>query len=117
MKIRYTYDFHTRRFIHLILYGFAGYAFDLESRTYSLGGGIRQYNPNIGRFMQRDPLGFAAGDLNLFRYVKNNPARFVDPSGECGLFIANLVLNVFGLGLGNIVTGCRASLNDHGSET
>jgi RHS repeat-associated protein len=41
----------------------------------------RYYDPLTGRFMVRDPLGFAAGDVNLYRYVGNNPTRFKDPFG------------------------------------
>jgi len=29
--------------------------------------------PNLGRFMQSDPLGFDAGDANLFRYCGTDP--------------------------------------------
>jgi hypothetical protein len=39
------------------------------------------YSPLIGRFMQRDPIGPAAGDENLYRYVDNDPINFDDPSG------------------------------------
>ena len=31
--------------------------------------------------MSEDPIGFAAGDANLYRYVGNSPTNFVDPSG------------------------------------
>jgi hypothetical protein len=34
-----------------------------------------------GRWTSRDPLGFDAGDSNLYRYVNNNPQNGVDPSG------------------------------------
>jgi RHS repeat-associated protein len=47
----------------------------------------RYYDPLTGRFMARDPLGFSAGDVNLYRYVGNNPINLCDPSGlfEWGL--------------------------------
>jgi RHS repeat-associated protein len=41
----------------------------------------RMYDPTTGRFLSRDPVGFAAGDPNLYRYVANSPLLFVDPSG------------------------------------
>jgi len=41
----------------------------------------REYNPALGRFLQRDPIGFA-DDYNLYRYVKNNPTTYTDPSGN-----------------------------------
>lgn len=42
----------------------------------------RWYDPNAGRWLSEDPLGFAAGDQNLYRYVFNAPIRYTDPSGE-----------------------------------
>jgi len=39
------------------------------------------YDPSIGRFLTQDPLGFAAGDINLYRYVRNSPLNDTDPSG------------------------------------
>ncbi|MBI4022723.1 hypothetical protein HY375_00985, partial [Candidatus Berkelbacteria bacterium] len=41
----------------------------------------RWYDPALGRFISPDPTGFAAGDTNLYRYVKNQPDRLVDPTG------------------------------------
>ena len=42
--------------------------------------GWRCYQPSIGRFIQRDPLGLRAG-LNLYAYVDGNPTGAVDPAG------------------------------------
>lgn len=39
------------------------------------------YDPHIGRWLEEDPIGFAAGDPNLYRYVRNNPTNATDPSG------------------------------------
>ncbi|MBY0459368.1 MAG: RHS repeat-associated core domain-containing protein, partial [Gemmataceae bacterium] len=41
----------------------------------------RRLDPTTGRFTSDDPLGFAAGDPNLQRYVKNNATNATDPSG------------------------------------
>jgi RHS repeat-associated protein len=46
----------------------------------------RNYDPIRGVWMQEDPLGLAAGDSNLYRYVGNDPANAVDPSGLISLF-------------------------------
>lgn len=41
----------------------------------------RQYDPDTGRFLQEDPIGFFGGDLNIYRYVGSNPISSKDPSG------------------------------------
>ncbi len=41
----------------------------------------RYYDPQDGRFLSEDPLGFAAGDVNFYVYVGNNPVNANDPSG------------------------------------
>ncbi len=40
----------------------------------------RYYDPEVGRFINKDPIGYAGG-LNLYGYVGNNPIRFTDPAG------------------------------------
>lgn len=41
----------------------------------------RYYDPEVGRFISEDPIGFEGGDLNLMAYVGNNPIMLVDPEG------------------------------------
>lgn len=41
---------------------------------------MRAYAPGAGRFVQADPLGYAAG-LNLYGYVGSEPIGRIDPSG------------------------------------
>jgi RHS repeat-associated protein len=41
----------------------------------------RYYDPDVGRFVQRDPLSYSVGP-NLFSYVQNNPINWRDPSGR-----------------------------------
>ncbi|MGV1099034.1 RHS repeat-associated core domain-containing protein [Thiovibrio sp. JS02] len=45
----------------------------------------RYYDPQVGRFISKDPIGFAGGDVVLYGYVQNNPVNFVDPSGNVTL--------------------------------
>ena len=42
----------------------------------------RYYDPQVGRFISEDPLGFDGGDLNLYAYAGNNPINFIDPEGK-----------------------------------
>jgi len=63
-------------------YTFTSREFDAESGNYYYR--ARYYSGVIGRFISEDPIGFAAGDSNLYRYVFNNSINFFDPSGlEC----------------------------------
>jgi len=41
----------------------------------------RDYSPTLGRFIERDPIGFEAGDSNWYRFVANGPTGRTDPSG------------------------------------
>ena len=41
----------------------------------------RVYSPDLGRFLQTDPLRFSAGDVNIYRYVGNNPINGTDSFG------------------------------------
>jgi RHS repeat-associated protein len=62
-----------------VIYGYAGREYDLESGLYY--NRARMYNPDMGRFVSRDPIGLAGGDVNSYRYVSNNPIRLNDPMG------------------------------------
>ena len=41
----------------------------------------RMYQPELGRFLQTDPTGFDAGDMNLFRCCGDDPVDGSDPMG------------------------------------
>ncbi len=55
---------------------------------------FRDYSASLGRWVQRDPIGYKARDVNLNRHEANNPMRHRDPSG---LFWP-LLLGILGLG-------------------
>ena len=42
---------------------------------------FRDYSPTLGRFIERDPIGFAARDNNWYRMVGNAPLQNTDPLG------------------------------------
>ena len=61
--------------------GFAGYRYDALAGLYDTA--TRPYDPATGTWLQPDPIGYAAGDSNLYRYVGNDPTNEEDPSGMC----------------------------------
>jgi RHS repeat-associated protein len=61
-------------------YLFTGRQLDEETGLYYYR--ARYYSASQGRFMSRDPLGYAGGD-NLYRYVEDSPTHWVDPLGLC----------------------------------
>ena len=77
-------------------FGYTGREFDEETGLYYYR--ARYYDAATGRFISQDPIGFEAGDGNLYRYVFNSPTNFNDYSGEAvialtatvggGLFLA-----------------------------
>lgn len=63
-------------------YLYTGQEYDPETGLYYYN--ARWYDPATQTFISRDPMGFAAGDTNLYRYVGNAPTNFVDPTGLFG---------------------------------
>jgi RHS repeat-associated protein len=53
----------------------------MQKRTLFPYGAHRWYDPQAGRWISQDPIGFTGGDINLYRYTKNAPTNFLDPSG------------------------------------
>lgn len=43
----------------------------------------RWYDPEQGRFMSEDPLGFLGGGLNMYQFAAGDPVNGSDPSGAC----------------------------------
>jgi RHS repeat-associated protein len=58
---------------------YAGERWVSELRVYDLRN--RFMSPELGRFLQADPVGFQGDASNLYRYCHNNPEDFSDPMG------------------------------------
>jgi RHS repeat-associated protein len=56
----------------------AGREWDPEAGLYYYR--ARYYDPQVGRFVSEDPIGFAGG-LNFYGYVDGNPKEWLDPFG------------------------------------
>ena len=60
-------------------YTYTGREFDSDTGLYYYR--ARWYDPQVGRFISEDPIGFLMRDMNLYLYVRNNPTRYIDPKG------------------------------------
>jgi RHS repeat-associated protein len=58
---------------------FTGREYDPETELYYYR--ARYYDVEIERFVSEDPIGFAGGDVSLYRYIRNNPVNLLDPLG------------------------------------
>lgn len=58
---------------------FAGGLYDTDTKLIRFG--ARDYDPSIGRWTTKDPIGFNGGDTNLYAYVNGDPMSFIDPAG------------------------------------
>ena len=85
LRARYAYDpFGRRTKLSGDLeadFGFAGMFWSSEANLALAR--FRAYDPVLGRWLNRDPIG-EAGDPNLYAYARENPVRWTDPLGLDG---------------------------------
>ena len=67
---------------------FTAREYNIESETYFYR--ARSMHPNVGRFMQKDPLGYIDG-MNIFVYVSNLPVLYRDKYGTTEKSNPNIV--------------------------
>ena len=82
---------------------FTGREFQPESGLYNYRN--RFYHPGVGRFLQTDPVGIKAGDINIYTYVGNNPVILNDPFGLFNYVKAAVGSINIGRGVFKVFTG------------
>ncbi|HEX9005572.1 MAG TPA: RHS repeat-associated core domain-containing protein, partial [Blastocatellia bacterium] len=78
----------------LTRYGFTGR--ELDAAAGLIYYRARWMDSSQGRFISEDPIGFSAGEINLYSYVSNNPINYSDPSGN--LLFVPIILGAIGRG-------------------
>jgi RHS repeat-associated protein len=69
-------------------YRFAGKEYDSKAGLYYFG--RRFYDPNLQRWLNRDPIQ-ERGGLNIYAYCGNNPVSLIDILGFCPTWLDNLL--------------------------
>jgi RHS repeat-associated protein len=110
--------------------------FQYTGRDYDAETGLRYYraryyDPQIGKFISEDPLGFAGDSPNFFAYVSNNPAGVTDHfglrgevakaglcqistakfTGKCRQFLEALA-NMHGISIDGLIGQLQATANE-----
>jgi RHS repeat-associated protein len=80
-------------------FGFAGGLYDATTKLVRFG--ARDYDPGMGRWTNKDPIGFAGQQGNVYLYVNGEPVNGVDPGGMdvfvCSRIAENKLLHTFGV--------------------
>lgn len=74
---------------------FAGREFDAETGLYY--NRARYFDAAGARFLSQDPIRFGGGDVNLYRYVHNNPFSMTDPTGLDTFAIGGTITGFIGI--------------------
>ncbi|WP_413944762.1 RHS repeat domain-containing protein [Bdellovibrio sp. HCB-162] len=90
-------------------FGFAGGVNDRDTKLVRFG--ARDYDPQTGRWTNRDPILFVGGQANLYLYAYGDPVNYVDPTGHFGLggaFVGAVIGGIAG-GIGTYVGNPKAT--------
>ena len=82
-------------------FGFAGGLHERDTGHVRFG--YRDYDPDTGRWIAKDPILFSGGDTDLYRYCLNNPINLVDSTGE--------FINIGAAGVGAAIGAAVGAVN------
>ena len=88
-------------------YLFTGRELDSETGLYNYN--HRYYSTALGRFINRDPI---SADVNLYRYCRDNPVIYVDPSGKLCRIATRCGTATISLGIPSGATHCGLMIED-----
>jgi len=71
-------------------FGFAGGLYDRDTGLVRFG--LRDYDPDTGRWTAKDPILFAGGATDLYGYCLNDPINLIDPKGLWGVKIGGTLI-------------------------
>jgi RHS repeat-associated protein len=94
-------------------FGYTGRDYDAETGMNYYR--ARYYDARVGRFVSEDPIGFAAGDTNLSRYVFNSPMNATDPSGliwDTVIDVGSIAYSFYTLA-NDYIQGCDENLSSN----
>ena len=60
-------------------FGFAGGLYDPDTGLVRFG--LRDFDPELGRWLLKDPIFFMGGQANLYLYCDGDPVNYIDPTG------------------------------------
>ena len=86
-------------------YGYSGREYEADTGLYYFR--ARYYDPEMGRFLTKDPIGLAGGHTNLYLYCGNDPVNCTDPTGMIDPATAAVLI---GGGIGAVAGGTSAYL-------
>jgi RHS repeat-associated protein len=89
LQAHYHYDAFGQINESLLLTRYLYTGRDYDVRTKLQYNRERWYDANSGRWLTQDPIGFAGGDSNLYRYVGNSPTNGTDPIGLAEISLGN----------------------------
>ncbi|MBK7579045.1 MAG: RHS repeat-associated core domain-containing protein [Myxococcales bacterium] len=66
----------------------------LDAETGLTRFGARDYDPTVGRWTSKDPIGFAGGSANHYEYSRSDPVNAADATGRSACDLCHDVVNL-----------------------